>query len=51
MVFFQVIEEWNTLTQLELNIFYVFVNTVILMSDNVFSGNFNYILVFNKEII
>lgn len=46
------IEEWNTLIQLELNIFYVFVKLVILMSDNVFSGNFKYILVFsNKEMI
>lgn len=34
------IEEWHTLIQLELNIFYVFVKLVILMCDNVFSGNF-----------
>lgn len=46
------IEEWNSLIQLELNIFYVFANLVILMSDNVFSSNFEYILVFsNTEMI
>lgn len=42
--FFQVTEECITLIQLELNIFYVFLNLVILMSDNVFLGNFEYIL-------
>lgn len=46
------IEEWNTLIQLELNILYVFVNLVLLMSDHVFSGNFKYILVSsNMEMI
>lgn len=42
------IEEWNTLIQLELNIFYVFANSVILTPDNVFSGNFVHILVFSN---